>query len=206
MNTRIKSKKIKEIWHDPVWSKVIAGTILALATIIATYFFDWWPIVCRSIEMGWNSFLKSTPLPNWVITVLVLLAISSVFFLLVMVRNKLFPSNKKTSTSNDYKLDQFFGLRWRWGYYSNGVIRNLTTYCFDCDYQLYAGSPPSPGRYKAAVGIAYRCEVCGFKSEIFDEYKDSFEDKVVRLIQQKIRNGGWEDALKTIKQSINKQT
>ena len=46
---------LKKLWRDPVWSKVIAGAILAIIGSCATYF---WPTV--------KSFLKSsTAVPNW---------------------------------------------------------------------------------------------------------------------------------------------
>ena len=35
---------MKKLWHDPVWSKVIAGAILAVAGIIFVYFLQSWPI------------------------------------------------------------------------------------------------------------------------------------------------------------------
>lgn len=36
---------MKELWHDPVWSKVIAWIILAVGAAVGTYFFKWWPII-----------------------------------------------------------------------------------------------------------------------------------------------------------------
>ncbi len=36
---------LKVIWNDPVWSKVIAGGILAAAAVLLTYFLNWWPFI-----------------------------------------------------------------------------------------------------------------------------------------------------------------
>jgi len=38
---------LKQYWNDPVWSKVIAGIILAVGALIGTYFLDWWPAIGR---------------------------------------------------------------------------------------------------------------------------------------------------------------
>lgn len=46
---------LKQIWQDPVWSKVIAGIILAIiAAIWAGRHFDWWP-----------RLLANYPTPLW---------------------------------------------------------------------------------------------------------------------------------------------
>lgn len=41
---------LKKIWHDPVWSKVIAGVILGIGTAAAVYFLDWWPRIIQSLS------------------------------------------------------------------------------------------------------------------------------------------------------------
>ena len=30
---------LKRLWHDPVWSKVLAGAILSIATVVVVYWF-----------------------------------------------------------------------------------------------------------------------------------------------------------------------
>jgi hypothetical protein len=36
---------MKALWHDPVWSKVIAGVILAVTAAVGAYLLQWWPII-----------------------------------------------------------------------------------------------------------------------------------------------------------------
>ena len=38
---------MKALWRDPVWSKVIAGVILAALAAVGAYFLQWWPIIVR---------------------------------------------------------------------------------------------------------------------------------------------------------------
>jgi ribosomal protein L37AE/L43A len=52
--------KLKKIWADPVWSKVISIGVLALVGIIYSYFQGWLPFIFQ-----W-SFSKSQ-VPNWLI-------------------------------------------------------------------------------------------------------------------------------------------
>jgi hypothetical protein len=35
---------LKKLWHDPVWSKVIAALILSALAAVASYFQLWTPI------------------------------------------------------------------------------------------------------------------------------------------------------------------
>jgi hypothetical protein len=36
---------LKKIWHDPVWSKVIAVGIIAIFTAVGSYLLGWFPII-----------------------------------------------------------------------------------------------------------------------------------------------------------------
>jgi ubiquinone/menaquinone biosynthesis C-methylase UbiE len=36
---------MKTLWHDPVWSNVIGGVILAVVLAIGAHFLPWWPIM-----------------------------------------------------------------------------------------------------------------------------------------------------------------
>lgn len=49
---------IKEIWKDPVWSKVITTGILAIIASIGTYLFGVWPTVGRALSQATEIFLS----------------------------------------------------------------------------------------------------------------------------------------------------
>jgi hypothetical protein len=43
---------LKKAWDDPVWSKVIASVILAVGTLLITYFLNWWPAIGRFAQLN----------------------------------------------------------------------------------------------------------------------------------------------------------
>ena len=53
---------LEKIWHDPVWSKVIATAIFAVVTATVSYFFGWWQTI--------NAFFRySLNVPFWILAV-----------------------------------------------------------------------------------------------------------------------------------------
>jgi hypothetical protein len=69
-----------KIWHDPVWSKVIAAGILAAIAWTGTHF-NWWSFFL--------AFLSASTLPNWaVIVLLVLLVLLAIRFILSVKSRK----------------------------------------------------------------------------------------------------------------------
>ena len=76
---------LKKLWNDPVWSKVIAGAILAVGTLLGTYFLDWWPTIGRFAKDAYNFALSPTSLLNWIIGVLGLLAAPTIIGLLAII-------------------------------------------------------------------------------------------------------------------------
>ncbi|ODT83065.1 MAG: hypothetical protein ABS69_04675 [Nitrosomonadales bacterium SCN 54-20] len=61
---------LKKLWADPVWSKVIAGLILASGAALLGFFFDWWPAISTFGKEAYNLTLSRTLLPNWLIGIL----------------------------------------------------------------------------------------------------------------------------------------
>jgi hypothetical protein len=185
---------LKKLWHDPVWSKVIAGVILAIGALFGTYFLDWWPAIGHFTTKSYKYALSSTPIPNWAIGILVLLALPTIFFVLVMVWQRMSPSSPNTPDWRNYTTDKFFGLRWQWRYYSDGTIHDMFTFCPQCDYQVI---PINASAFAVLDRIVFHCESCGQKLGEFEESLGSLESKVERFIQQKIRNGTWLERVST---------
>jgi hypothetical protein len=173
-----------KLWNDPVWSKVIAGLILALGATIATYFLDWWPVFGRLASQGYAFALASTPTPHWLLLLLILLALPTVFLTAAIAWASTFP----TPSWRDYTTDIFFGLRWRWRYFSDGGIDEPHTFCPHCDFQVF---PQDVSAYRVVDHITFRCDSCGRHLAEFEESFASLENKIKRFIQQKIRNGTW---------------
>lgn len=69
---------LKNIWHDPVWSKVIAVIIVAALTAVAGL--SWAPI---------GAFLAASSLPNWVLGLLGLIVVCKSVILLTPAHTKM---------------------------------------------------------------------------------------------------------------------
>jgi hypothetical protein len=178
----------KRAWKDPVWSAVIAAGILALLTGL----FNYWSTIA-AVAGSVAKFLTSSSLvPNWLIGVAGVISVG-VLVVLVSFGGIIVFGKKQASFVESYVTDEFFGLVWRWQYYSSGAIRDLHTFCPTCDYQLYA---QEEGAYSSK--IAFRCDVCDRKLAQFDEGSAKLKDKVIRLIEQRLRS---EIAKSQVKQS-----
>ena len=179
---------LKKFWNDPVWSKVIAGTILGAGALLGSYFLNWWPIIGSFATNAYDFAFLSTALPNWAIGFLGLLAAPTVVVVVVLTWRRIFPASSNIIDWKNYRTDNFFGLRWRWNYFDGGQIYEIHTFCPHCDFQVYAEDASA---YRAIDRIAFRCDSCGQRLGEFDEPYQTLEHKVKRFIQQKIRNGSW---------------
>lgn len=179
---------LTKIWHDPVWSKVIAGFILAVGAIAASYFFDWWPMIGELVAQCYAFVLASTYVPNWLLFILGLLILPLGIIFGVIVWQKVFTPQAIAPSWQNYTTDFFFGLRWRWTYGGGGQIHDVHTFCPHCDFQVY---PQDVSSYRFIDHIAFHCESCNRRLGEFQESFGSLESKTKRFIQQKLRNGTW---------------
>lgn len=176
----------KRLWSAPVWSKVIAAAILAGLGAVLTYFLQLWPIIASAVRTTNLLLLRSSPVPNWLIRLLCLLALPSI----LLFASAMWP-NKAVGTSKDewrqYTSDHFFGLLWRWEYSGSALI-NLSPFCSNCDYQVY---PQHASGYRVIDRYVFHCNSCNLDIHEIDEPFVLFENKVMRFIQQKLRTGTW---------------
>ena len=173
---------LKKLWHDPVWSKVIASVILALGMTVTGYFLNWWPTI--------GGFVSSSTLtPNWLLFLLVLLCLPTLIIIGALAWQNVFPSTPHSPSWKNYTTDIFFNLRWRWTYGTNGQIYDTHSFCPYCDFQVYAKDVSS---YAVIEHIAFHCDSCGCNLGEFQESIYSLESKIKRFVQQKLRNETWE--------------
>lgn len=179
---------LKKIWNDPVWSKVISAAILGAVALASAYFLNWWPTIGTLLATGVTFISASSSIPNWLIGLLALLTIPTIFILAVFCWEAVRPS-KQVLGWEAYTSDVFFGLRWRWQYSRTSQIHSLHCFCPHCDFQVF---PLNVSSYAFQDKILFRCDSCHNSLGIFEESYSSLESKATRFAQQKIRNGTWD--------------
>jgi hypothetical protein len=114
---------IKKIWNDPVWSKVIAASIIGAAGL--AYSTKWWPVWISQRLAGlwrysWAYSLSPSGAPHWLLILLILLAVPTIILAAAMTWTLGFPRKNvasravQSSREIPYTSDSFEGLRWRW--------------------------------------------------------------------------------------------
>ena len=176
--------KLKAIWADPVWSKVIATAIIAAFGLGITYF-NLWPPISSSVSTALGFLRTSTPVSNWLLGLFIICTLLVVLVIGLTICQYIFPAQSDAWRS--YTTDTFMGVTWYWQYMSNGDIYNLHCCCLQCQYQVF---PASAG----LSSIVFRCGSCGSVTGPFDVEMRSIESKVTLLIQQKPRTGSWASA------------
>jgi len=173
-------------WTDPVWSKVIAGLILAAGGAVATWLLDLWPAIGRWFSRAGSFLTATSSLPNWALGLLILLSASFLFLIIGGLVQSAVAS--KEPDWRDYRKDSFFGLTWRWNYGLTGTIFGLYCTCSTCDYEVH---PSHEYSTRGTPTVGFKCDACGSHFGPFDETSNSLLNKVERFIQQRLRTGQW---------------
>jgi hypothetical protein len=184
----MKKSRIAKLWHDPVWSKVIAVAGISILGAIWSYFQGLWPAIGAPIAyaMSWT-FKQRTPIPNWLLILLYASGVATVVIVAIRVWAVISPAGWRS-----YVEDEFFGVRWRWRYGHDGGVYDLHSFCPVCDYQVYAANA---SYFRTAPRIEYRCENCGGRVLAgFDGVPEEVENRVIRHVQQKLRTSSWPKA------------
>lgn len=182
---------IKEIWKDPVWSKVIAAAILAACAALVATLQGWWPAIRGVVAIAWNWLGESSRHPNWLLIALwlalALLLISIIFIVIASFNSE--PRSQKHSWKS-YTTDHFFGLQWTWKLDDSGLIYDVFALCADCKCQVYSRRV---GHYREDK-YGFYCDVCENDKAIFNSAPDFIEQKVKLRIAKNLRTGEWASA------------
>ncbi len=167
-------KIFKNIWSDPVWSKVIATGILAL---LAYYISPdkWTTYIISKVSSLVTWFFGLTETPNWLLTIMAI----CVFLVVIILVVRLLGDSKQRYTS-----DIFQGVEWHWTYDSLGRVSDLYPCCVKCQCQTI---PNDVGAYRTQPKIVFICPSCDDVTSIFDKNTFDIEHEVKLFIQQKIR-------------------
>lgn len=179
---------LKKIWGDPVWSKVIATGIVAVVAVVATYLAGWWPTFAAFAKKVASFGAATTTVPNWLLILLSLCAVALLFFLGIALWTIIAPGSSEPLPRASYREDDFFGIRWRWSYNTDGDIVRLMSFCPGCDYQIY---PRDVSGYQEPEHLKYNCDDCGARINEFKMPEEEIESRVIRQIHKKIRSGSW---------------
>lgn len=178
---------LKKIWNDAVWSKVIAGGILAVLGILITYFLGWLPAIVQFASGGISLLSDRIEIPIWALTILGLCALLVVLVIVIILWSMVFSSTERASYIS-YTEDHLFGIRWRWRYDPDIGICGLMSFCPHCDYQV---QPRNISGFRSIDHIGFQCEDCGVALKDFTMPLEEVKSLVERKIQQNIRNGTW---------------
>ncbi len=180
----------KAIWGDPVWSKVIAGAILAIGGIAISYFLNWWSAIGTAAKNIIGFMGEASSVPNWLIGFGAVCSLLVLFMLAAIIWQTAFPRSKAfLKTWRSYVTDSFFGLRWYWQYGLDNDIYGLYSCCEKCKYQIH---PKNISKDYLSTELIFCCDMCGNKIRFFNEDLYEVESKVKRHIQQKLRTGSWD--------------
>jgi hypothetical protein len=178
--------KIKKIWNDPVWSKVISAIIL----LTLSYFVGIISWIWYLIKYFFNLLTDQINIPIWIFLSLVFFVFIS---LLLFLKNVFKKDDLETIKIQDYYEDIIFSIKWRWSYASNNEIVRLNAFCPACDYQLY---PYKASSFEIIEDIGFKCEDCGKDFGVFNHNYSVLEDKVIRKIHQYIRSDEYKTRIK----------
>ena len=173
--------KGKQIWSDPVWSKVIASAILAGFAVTGTYLLHWWPAIGYALSRVSGFLVAKTPVWNW------LLALMISIIVVVMAIAVLAYRAAKQELPNpllSYTSDEFLGVEWRWHYGPRWRIEGIHSLCLRCGLQIFMADASA---YDVFPRIVVYCDECGQKTREVDGNTHMVERRVIRLIQRNLR-------------------
>jgi hypothetical protein len=122
--------------------------------------------------------------------VLGLFILAALLFVLLLVAVIVIAAREKTQEPPgwlSYTSDNFYGLRWEWAY--EGREPHLKGVLCPCGYQV---GPDSASPFDNRV--RFYCDRCGRTVPVEGQSWDSLQSVVIRLIQQKLRNGTYPKA------------
>jgi hypothetical protein len=161
---------LKKIWKDSVVSNVLGGVITAAILGVATYLAGLWPTIAAVASKTVSFVVASTPIPNWLLVPICLLAAFGTYALLV----KLYPHRTEPDW-HDYQKDTFFDIVWHWRYstYDNSIM-DLTPFCPCCGTQLLQVHKSSMPYHPYQT--IYHCRRCDVPTEIGKNVNDVLTD------------------------------
>jgi|SRR5690554_576713 len=178
---------MKNLWKDPVWSKVIATGILAFLAYAGAYLLGLLPAIFALLPQAWIFLKASSSVPNWLILIITIPCILFGCALAIELKNRVTIEGTEPVNWNAYQRDNFFGLLWSWKY-SGNCIEGLHSLCPNCEYQVL---PRDVRSYAIVPHFECKCDDCGYSAGEFEGQPRELLQKVELKIQKELRTGNW---------------
>jgi len=176
---------IKEIWRDPVWSKVISSGVVFLIVFIGTYLLNVCPQIWNWLSSMWSIVISSTLTPNWLLGLMVILC---GFLVLVKIKDW-FTAKEQEINSQNYTTDSFLNLIWSWQYVG-GQIDHLHALCPECECQI---KPKINFDYYDDGYYNYNCNFCSYSPGFINDNPEVTNHKIRLKIQKVLQTGEWKN-------------
>lgn len=171
---------VKKIWGDPVWSKVISNTIwFIMAAAGAHAVAHWWKPVSTALIHFWDYLAADAAVPRWLFWLLVLGVVGT-----VVRAGAIAFSRSSAEAWRSYTEDEFHSIRWHWKLSDSGRPYDLYALCRKCSFQLDIARDEN----MFTPCTTYTCP-CGGTSVPFNDRLMSVENRILKLIQQRLRTG-----------------
>jgi hypothetical protein len=178
----------KEIWRDPVWSKVISAAIIAIAAVVGTFLLALFSQpVSTGLAHGWTYVAADAMVPRWLLGLLILSALATAVWIAIITIARLRASPDAWLS---YTEDEFHFVQWRWDLDKEYGVSNIRGFCPACDFEL---DVDVENTRKGLCTTTYRCP-CQQISMPFHDNPNGVHDRVKKTVEQRIRNGEWKNA------------
>lgn len=192
---------LKKIWSDPVWSKVISAGILALLASLYATVSGSWGSVWHGVGVAWDYITADVLVSRWALSLLWVWALLATTLIIAVAVHNVSQSKSVVNDWRSYRSDNFFGLKWRWKLHEAQPY-DICAFCPVCDLQL---DPQYENHFRVTAVMQFQCDY-GHGSWPFQETWNSLEDRITRMIQQKLRNGTWKAPSADERQIVDRLT
>ncbi len=167
-----------------IFVSVLAVAFMAGALWAIFYVPGVFPWLNNSYLIIQNHLLKLYIIPNWIFYLLLLCVLYVAVSLIVLMVK---PRQPKVTS---YKQDYFLDIIWRWSYQRKMPV-DPWCFCPDCKTELiynYTGS-------RENQETELFCETCNVAKLRHDGDTTYLTNRVLRLIERKIRTGEWKEGM-----------
>ena len=174
---------LKKILSENLVSSSVGLLFTGLTALLVTVFGDW-NTVGQALVGAWDYVTASTAVPRWAVAIV---SIWTALTTIILVAIRLQASGSGEDWRS-YRTDNFYNMRWSWIWSGDSQPYNLSVFCPVCDYQLDCCYDSA---YTAIDAIRYECH-CGAGPWRFEESQSVLNNRVKKLVQQRVRTGQWQ--------------